>query len=91
MTLSQTTTSATSDIKPTVKVSAHAEIRKTEVDGGAWLLTVRTLGDESSFAFASYRHAQKFLASTLVGKERIRMVRDGASFTYEWTTSWTSR
>ena len=88
MTTNQITTSPTSDSLVKVSVTNTAEIRRTNGDGGAWLLTVRSIDGSQNYAFTSYRHAQKYLASGLVGKSRIRMVRNGESYTYEWTASW---
>lgn len=88
MTTNQITTSPTSNSDVKVSITNNASIRRTKGDGGAWLLTVRNIDGNQNYAFTSYRHAQKFLAADVVGKSRIRMVRDGDTYTYEWTATW---
>jgi hypothetical protein len=85
VTMNPTTTSPTTDAR--VTISYNAEIRKCNVEGGAWILTIRNINGESNFAFVSYRHAHKYL-SAWVGKGRIRMVREGDNFTYSWSEAW---
>lgn len=80
------TTSATSD-RHKVRVTKVAIIEKTKADGGAWMLNIVGLDEDESYAFTSYRHAQKFL-SNYVGRDRIRMVRNDDRFTYEWASEW---
>lgn len=87
-TMNQNASSATSNSEVKVSVTNSAHIERTKSDGGAWLLTVRSIDGSENYAFTSYRHAQKFLAADVVGKPRIRMVRDGDEYTYEWTASW---
>lgn len=88
MTLITNTTSPTSEAAANLSINYRASVKKTDADGGAWLLTIYSIASIESHAFTSYRHAQKHLAG-LVGKDRIRMVkhRDGY-LTYEWTAPW---
>ena len=87
-TMNQNVSSATSSSDVKVSVTNSAQIHRTLSDGGAWLLTVRNIDGNENYAFTSYRHAQKYLASEVVGKSRIRMVRNGETYTYEWTATW---
>lgn len=87
MTLMSTTTSATSEVAADIGITFSAKIHKTEGEGGAWLLIVASVVSTEAFAFTSYRHAQKHLVG-IVGKDRIRMVRSGEEFSYQWTAPW---